>query len=89
MEDQNSMLRKKIMVNEKQKSTAENNIAEIELFLKEEEREREVERQHKQKYVILCEDYRLEAQNLDREAENMIKDQTLRAKKVMVKEMNN
>ena len=56
------------MVNEKQKSTAENNIAEIELFLKEEEREREIERQQKQKYVILCEEYRPEAQTLDREA---------------------
>ena len=38
LEKQNSILRKKIMLNEKQKSTAENIIAEIQLFLKEEAR---------------------------------------------------
>ena len=40
LEDQNALLRKRIMVNEKQKSTADNNMAEIELFLSEEARER-------------------------------------------------
>ena len=40
LEDQNSSLRKRIMLNEKQKSTADNTIAEIELFLSEEARER-------------------------------------------------
>lgn len=39
------------MLNEKQKSTADNIIAEIELFLKEEARDREIERQHKAKYL--------------------------------------
>ena len=37
------------MLNEKQKSTAQNIIAEIDLFLKEEGREREIERQQKGK----------------------------------------
>jgi chromosome segregation ATPase len=76
------------MLNEKQKSTADNNIAEIELFLKEEERERELERQHKNKYVIAGEECRLEIQTLDREADGILKEKTLRAKKVMLKESN-
>lgn len=58
MEDQNSSLRKRIMLNEKQRSTAENTIAEIELFLNEEEREREIERQHKGKYLTVIEECR-------------------------------
>ena len=33
LEDQNATFRKRIMLNEKQKSTADNTIAEIELFL--------------------------------------------------------
>ena len=49
IEQENSTLRKKIMLNEKQKSTAENIIAEIDLFLKEEARERETERGQKAK----------------------------------------
>ena len=40
LEELNSGLRKRIMVNEKQKSTADNAIAEVELFLNEEARER-------------------------------------------------
>lgn len=59
LEDMNSALRKKIMLIEKQKSTAENNIAEVTLFLKEEEREREIERQHKNKYLQAGEESRL------------------------------
>jgi hypothetical protein len=34
LQQKNSVLRKKIMLNEKQKSTADNIIAEVELFLK-------------------------------------------------------
>ena len=51
IEQENSTLRKKIMLNEKQKSTAENIIAEVELFLKEEARERETERMQKAKHI--------------------------------------
>jgi hypothetical protein len=40
----NSILRKKIMLNQKQISTSDNIIDEIKLFLDDEEREREVER---------------------------------------------
>lgn len=86
LEEQNSQLRKRIMLNEKQKSTAENNIAEIDLFLREEERERELERQHKAKYVAAAEECRLELQTLDREADSILKQKTLRAKKLMLKE---
>lgn len=87
MEQDNSTLRKKIMVNEKQKSTAENIIAEIDLFLKEEARERETERQQKGKLTNQADIYRAELQNLERYSDNMIKEQTLRTKKKMLKEM--
>ena len=47
------------MVNEKQRSTAENMISEIELYLKEESREREIERQQKNKLTTQGDSYRL------------------------------
>lgn len=89
LEDLNSQLRKRIMVNEKQRSTAENAIAEVELFLSEEEREREAERVHKGKYVNAGEDCRSELQLLEREADNLLRDQTLRARRLLAKEMGN
>ena len=89
LEEQNSLLRKRNMVNEKQKSTADNLIAEIELYLSEEAREREVERQHKFKYLTAAEDCRLEIQMLEREGDNLLRDQTLRTKKLLLKEMDN
>lgn len=75
------------MVNEKQKSTAQNIIAEIELFMKEESREREVERQQKAKQTNQGDVYRAELQHLERYVDQLIQDQTLRTKKVMMKEM--
>ena len=89
MEDQNALLRKRIMLNEKQKSTADNTVAEIELLLNEEAREREIERQHKTKYLNVLEDCRIEVQLLERENDNILKDRTLRAKKVLLKDMAN
>ena len=44
LQQENSELRKKIMLSEKQKSTAENIIAEIELILNEDGRDREIQR---------------------------------------------
>ena len=75
------------MVNQKQKSTAENMISEIELYLKEEGREREIERQQKNKLTTQGDAHRLQLQHLQRYVETLIKDQTLRTKKVMLKDM--
>lgn len=75
------------MVNEKQKSTAQNIIAEIELFMKEESRQREIERQQKAKHTNQGDLYRAQLQHLERYVDQLIQDQTLRTKKVMMKEM--
>jgi hypothetical protein len=59
------------------------------LFLKEEARDRDIERTHKSKYLNETEDYRTQLQHLERYVENLIKDQTARTKKLMIKEMHN
>ena len=88
LEDENISLKKRLMINEKQKNTHENRISEIDLFISERSRDRELERQQKQKMMDKTYEIKNEINLIDKDIDELVKVELSQHKSYKIKTLN-